>query len=195
MPDFVLNIRPPDGIILAADLQNDNNNNNTNSSDFSYELEGDLFALSLIDLNSFGLSEYASQILQYDKSAKKQDEQKNKRDQQQQQQHQQRAFSSATHQTKSILVSSSNFNNTIDSDSTTKRIAMSVISDIFAQVDNENQESLTLDEAGKLLEKLSAHLGRELHEQDLRTFFNHVTLNNDDRISLNDFKNAFEKLL
>lgn len=51
MPDFVRDIRPPSGLVLAADTQ------------VPYrmpELEGDLFALAYVDLEREGLGEYRS---------------------------------------------------------------------------------------------------------------------------------------
>lgn len=48
LPPFVLEIKPPAGVILAADHQYNS----------IYELEGDVQALRLIDLDREGLSEY-----------------------------------------------------------------------------------------------------------------------------------------
>ena len=50
LPPFVLEIKPPAGILLASDYHESNNN--------VYELEGDVNALRLIDLDREGLSEY-----------------------------------------------------------------------------------------------------------------------------------------
>ena len=50
LPQFVLDIKTPDGLVLAADHK---------YSSF-YELEGDVSALNLIDLDREGLSEYRS---------------------------------------------------------------------------------------------------------------------------------------
>jgi hypothetical protein len=51
LPEFVHDIKTPEGISLAADHQRAN-----------YELEGDIHALKLIDLDREGLSEYKSQV-------------------------------------------------------------------------------------------------------------------------------------
>ena len=48
VPSFVLEIKPPAGVVLAADYQYNS----------IYELEGDVQALRLIDLDREGLSEY-----------------------------------------------------------------------------------------------------------------------------------------
>jgi hypothetical protein len=53
LPDFVLEILPPDDLTpLAADVSDEN----------VHELEGDLQALRLVDLDAEGLSEYKPQL-------------------------------------------------------------------------------------------------------------------------------------
>lgn len=52
LPDFVLDIKPPAGVVLAADYQYNQ----------VHELEGDLHALRLIDLEREGLGEYRAQL-------------------------------------------------------------------------------------------------------------------------------------
>jgi hypothetical protein len=52
LPQFVLDIKTPDGLVLAADYQY-----NT-----VHELEGDLAAFKLVDLNREGLTEYRPQL-------------------------------------------------------------------------------------------------------------------------------------
>jgi hypothetical protein len=56
LPPFVLEIKPPAGIILASDYSESFNN--------VYELEGDVSALKLIDLDREGLSEYKNFVQQ-----------------------------------------------------------------------------------------------------------------------------------
>jgi len=56
LPPFVLEIKPPAGIILASDYSESLNN--------VYELEGDVSALKLIDLDREGLSEYKNFVQQ-----------------------------------------------------------------------------------------------------------------------------------
>ena len=62
LPSFVKDIKPPPGLVLAAE----------SATSFNYELEGDLHALSLIDLESEGLNEYKSLLskLSLDSSGK-----------------------------------------------------------------------------------------------------------------------------
>ena len=56
LPPVVLEIKPPAGIILASDYSGSLNN--------VYELEGDVSALKLIDLDKEGLSEYKNFVQQ-----------------------------------------------------------------------------------------------------------------------------------
>lgn len=55
LPDFVLDIKPPNGVVLAADYQ-------YNGPQNTPELEGDVHALRLIDLERAGLGEYRAQL-------------------------------------------------------------------------------------------------------------------------------------
>lgn len=50
LPSFVLEIKPPAGVVLASDY----------TYKATYDLEGDLEALKLVDLDREGLSEYKS---------------------------------------------------------------------------------------------------------------------------------------
>lgn len=52
LPDFVLDIKPPAGVVLAADYQYNQ----------VHELEGDLHAMRLVDLEREGLAEYRPQL-------------------------------------------------------------------------------------------------------------------------------------
>ena len=52
LPDFVLDIKTPEGIVLAADYKYNN----------VHELEGEVAALKLVDLEREGLGEYRSYL-------------------------------------------------------------------------------------------------------------------------------------
>lgn len=52
LPQYVKDIKTPDGLVLAADHKHPS----------AHELEGDLDALNLVDLDTEGLSQYKSQI-------------------------------------------------------------------------------------------------------------------------------------
>jgi hypothetical protein len=53
LPQFVKEIMPPEGVTLADDI---------NESTYRYELEGDVYALSYVNLEREGLQEYRSQL-------------------------------------------------------------------------------------------------------------------------------------
>ncbi len=55
MPQFVKDIRPPEGLVLASE---------SGETDVG-ELEGDIEALSLVDLSAEGLSEYSQFVQQH----------------------------------------------------------------------------------------------------------------------------------
>jgi hypothetical protein len=52
LPEFVLDIKPPAGVVLAAEA----------SQSYAHELEGDVSALKLVDLDKEGLAEYKIQL-------------------------------------------------------------------------------------------------------------------------------------
>ena len=55
LPDFVLDIKTPEGIVLAADYKYNN----------VHELEGEVAAFKLVDLDREGLSEYSSYLQRF----------------------------------------------------------------------------------------------------------------------------------
>lgn len=73
--------------------------------------------------------------------------------------------------------------------------ALSIISEIFSQVDKDNNGRLYVDEAEKLLLKLNSRLGRRYSEDDMRKFFQYLNVDQDGTLSLKEFQNAFEKIL
>lgn len=52
LPDFITNIKAPEGLVLAADVK----------KTVPYELEGDIEALKLVDLDKEGLAEYKNYL-------------------------------------------------------------------------------------------------------------------------------------
>ncbi|CAF0742505.1 unnamed protein product [Brachionus calyciflorus] len=155
LPDFVLDIKTPQGMVLAADYQYNN----------VHELEGEIGALRLIDLDREGLSQYKSQLEKFGMSLGA-------------------AGSSSTGGGSSWQIHS-----------TGQSHLLSVVSDIFAQIDRDGNGSLSYDEAEKLLLKLNSRLGRRYGEEDVKKFFRSLDTNMDGFISLNEFKKAFESLL
>lgn len=60
LPPFVKEIKPPDGVVLAADTSSLSSSASASQSQphALYELEGDVYALNLVDLEREGLVEY-----------------------------------------------------------------------------------------------------------------------------------------
>jgi Ca2+-binding EF-hand superfamily protein len=74
--------------------------------------------------------------------------------------------------------------------------ALAIISEIFSQVDKDNNGRLYVDEAEKLLLKLNSRLGRRYTDEDMQKFFQYLNVDkNDGTISLKEFKIAFERVL
>jgi len=69
-----------------------------------------------------------------------------------------------------------------------------LLGEIFAKVDRDGNGSLTFEEAEKLLVKLNSRLGRRYAHEDVRAFFETLSVNNDGTISLNEFRRAFDRL-
>ena len=61
LPQFVKDIRPPENLVLAANEPNKSN---------VFELEGDIFALNLVDLEREGLLEYKNQLKSCERQTK-----------------------------------------------------------------------------------------------------------------------------
>lgn len=152
-PDFVNDIRPPQGIVLAADYQYNK----------VHELEGELDALRLVDLEREGLSEYRSQLealnIKYTGSAN---------------------------------VSRSNIIAVTPSSS--QASFNSIINDVFGHLDEDRNGFISLSEAQTLLLRLNTRLGRSYGENEVIEFFRRLDRNGDGQISLNEFRQAFERI-
>lgn len=176
LPDFVLDIQPPQGIVLAADYKYNQ----------VHELEGEVQALKLVDLEKEGLAQYREQVNRLGVASN--------------------SFNSST---------INNFNNnygsyqgvpanlgtsqivqdpTVSYPSSNISDISNLLGEIFAKVDRDGSGSLTFEEAEKLLLKLNSRLGRRYGQEEVRAFFETLDINNDGTISLFEFKRAFERL-
>ena len=187
MPDFVLDIQPPQGIVLAADYKYNQ----------VHELEGELHALKLVDLEKEGLGQYREQLMKLGYGN-----------------------SSTSFVTSGGAANASStintFNNNYGSYQANSGLLQdasgyaanpsavypssnitdisNLLGEIFAKVDRDGSGSLTFEEAEKLLLKLNSRLGRRYGQEDVRAFFETLDINNDGTISLAEFKRAFERL-
>jgi hypothetical protein len=128
LPNFVKEIKPPSGLVLAAD----------SSSSFNYELEGDLHALNLIDLENEGLNEYKSLLKQLNLDPDKYV-----------------IVSKQSLQEHNIKINNKkniNVGSIVSSDSANKINGnQNFINDLFSLVDFSSNSSISLDEAQKVL--------------------------------------------
>jgi hypothetical protein len=175
LPDFVFDIKHPDGLVLAADYK---------SSEL-HELEGDLHALKLVNLDAEGLGGYRSylarlgvlekayQIIQASGS-----------------------FESRRNSIEALEAASALVNASHKSPSPVISAAASnalgeIVDSIFRTIDRNNNGIINVEDAEKTLLRLNSRLGRRYGEDDVRAFFSALDVNNDGTLDLNEFKRAF----
>ena len=196
LPGFVLDIKPPEGIVLAADYKYKN----------IYELEGDVAALNLVDLEREGLAEYRSYLKSYGRkmSGGSSNYAPN--------------GASATFQP-SVAKSGSRLSDAFaetNSDTNISNISMAylsadngsgavysssssylsdaVINEIFNQLDRNRNGKISVQEAEKVLLRLNSRLGRDYGEDEVKAFFIALDRNGDGFIDIDEFRVAFERL-
>ena len=180
MPDFVNEIKAPSGVVLAA--------NYTYSR--VHELEGDLEALKLIDLEREGLGEYRSQLnrLMTSSSSSGQSLLSGALSHS-------RAMSSASAYDVTGAVGGSYASSSTSIASNSQRSLSSLLNEIFASVDTDGSGRISIGEAERLLLKLNSRLGRSYGENEVQEFFRALDKNGDGVLSIKEFRSAFEGLL
>lgn len=172
MPQFVLDIKPPQGIILAADYKYNQ----------VHELEGAISALNLIDLDKEGLGEYRSQLSQARSSGGAGG-------------HSIANNSNAYNYSLSSEADYSRDAFALENSGNSRNANYQLINEIFSQVDSDGSASISTEEAESLLLKLNSQLGRSYSEREANNFMNAIDTNRDGQISLQEFRRAFERLL
>lgn len=185
LPEIVSEIPTPGGLVLAADYKSKN----------VHELEGDLDALNLIDLDNEGLSEYKQYLKNFGKSG----------------------TTAAAHALSSVLsaaaaavISSAadgtpSANESTASSSSGSVVAASspnspqyklaaLINKIFKLIDRDECGNVSVSDASAILLRLNSRLRRSYGEDDLISFFNTLDSNKDGKLDLDEFKKAFLNL-
>ncbi len=73
--------------------------------------------------------------------------------------------------------------------------ASQIISEIFKQVDQDRNGTLSALEAELILLRLNSRLGRQSNNDDVKQFLAQLERNGENRIDLNEFRIAIESLL
>lgn len=148
----VTDIKCPDGIALAADHKYKQ----------VHELEGDIEALKLVDLEKEGLSEYKDYL--------------------------KRIFGSAR-SSRDVTRSSSSKSNSSSPQPETLSTVENAIEEAFKSI-ADNSGSIDISEASRVVSKLNSRLSRNFGEKDVNSFYQALNVKSD-RLSIDDFKKAF----
>jgi hypothetical protein len=184
LPDFVLDIKTPEGIVLAADYQ----------YNAVHELEGDVKALGFVDLDREGLSEYRSLLAklgityvgaagvvaaasQYQSVGG--------------------SFAASSSSSASFGASGSASFGASSSfgASGASGASSAVIEEIFSSIDRDGNGQISIDEAARVLLKLNSRLGRSYGQDESRAFFQALDVDRNGQLSIAEFRRAFERLL
>jgi hypothetical protein len=181
LPDFVHDIKTPEGLILAAQYR----------APELHELEGDVQALALVDLDREGLSAYRDYLLRLGvlENAAAQIIVNSA------------AFASGT-STSALALALVASASPLPSRSASALLSGSLapqdaialdelIAQIFQTIDRNQNGRINVEDAEKTLLRLNSRLGRRYGEDDVRAFFSVLDVNNDGSLDLDEFKRAF----
>ena len=170
LPDFVFEVKTPEGLVLAADYK---------PAPF-HELEGDLHAFKLVNLEQEGLSIYREYLIRLGVL--------------------EGAAASLIQASASFSASAAASASVSASASASASAAASIsalndlITQIFATIDRNNNGRINVEDAEKTLLRLNSRLGRRYGEDDVRAFFSALDVNNDGSLDLEEFRKAFLNL-
>lgn len=177
LPKYVLDIETPNGIVLAADA---------NPAKL-HDLEGDLDALNLVDLDREGLGEYKEFMNKFNGRLSKADD----------------ALSTAGDGVETSIISAEsvslveNTSSSIHEENKTLALALlAKIEQCFKSLDIDSDGRICLDEAQRILLNLSLKLGRD--QEETRRLVNErldSSRHQDGFLDLNEFKRAFINLI
>jgi hypothetical protein len=212
LPDFVLDIKAPQGVVLAADYKYNE----------VHELEGELQAFKLVDLEKEGLTQYRAQLQKLgiiSGSASS------------------TSFSQITSSTSqgasfgastgfggsgsfgasgalglasgasvssfnaggasgSFGAASGSLGGSAGFGSGSASSAVSgLISQLFSSIDYNSNGRISVEECEKVIQTINQRLGRSYGDADIKAFFGSLDIDRDGTITLQEFKRAFERLL
>ncbi len=165
LPDFVKNIQTPTDVGSLASEQTYNQ---------VHELEGDLEALKLVDLEKEGLEMYKSQI--YGLTTK---EIKTQFD---------RFIPSKTPVVYSEVTSQQSSTSGVSS---TRKL----ITQIFEHLDKDGNGFMSREEAASIFLRINSRLGRSYGQMEVDRFFARLDKNGNGQIEVVEFREAFETLI
>lgn len=211
LPDFVLDIKTPDGLVLAADYQYNS----------VHELEGDVRALGFVDLDREGLGEYRAALSklgityvgaagvtaaasQYNSSGSSSSYQASSS--------QSASYGSSGSAGASFGASGSasygssgsaaigggNYGQSSFSSSSrsgASGASAAVVEEIFNSIDRDHSGQISIEEAARVLLKLNSRLNRHYGEDESKAFFAALDVDHNGQLSLQEFRRAFERLL
>jgi hypothetical protein len=165
LPQFVQDIATPDGIELAA---------NSKYSEL-YELEGDVEALNLVDLEKEGLGQYRNYLNSLKNKGKL------------------TPSSSKSRSNSQLLLNKSSSNaSVLASVSALANSQLNALVEIlFQQIDKHDTGVISVEDAEKLVLRLNSRLGRSYGEDDVKSFFTALDKNEDGQLNLEEFREAF----
>ena len=172
LPEFVHEIKPPQGVVLAAD----------SSESYVPELEGDVGALDFVDLEKEELGEYRPSLEKW-----RRERQANGISYRNGPAYSNSLANEATRsyvQQPQVNTNDQSYENAIDF----------AIDQLFKVVDRNRNGRINFEDAERTLLRLNNRLNREYDEEDVREFFSGLDLDNDGTLNLNEFKSAFLNL-
>jgi hypothetical protein len=182
LPDYVTSIKAPDGLVLAANYRYNN----------LHELEGDIQALRLVDLDREGLAEYRSYLsglgISYNPAAAIDGGSFGGA-----------GFSSFGGSSGAINLSGASAGGfggatTIVSSGSSSG-SSAIAAEIFNSINTNGDDVISLGEAQRAFLALNSRLGRNYSDSDVRSFFSRFDTNQDGSLSFEEFKRAILRIL
>ena len=163
MPQFVHDIRPPPGLILAAEQPHNP----------VHELVGDVHALKYIDLEREGLGQYRDQVYRLVGG--------------------ELVGSAAPNHNRNEVIQTVQSTSMSSASSTASSSAANdaLIEEIFNLINRNHNGRLNVSDAEKILLRLNSRFGRRYGEDEVVAFFRTLDVNPDGSIDLQEFKRAF----